>query len=320
MRHLAATLIVLAAAALPAQAQTLGVGDMAPPLEIAHWIKGTAIDPATAKKITVVEFWATSCPPCVQSIPHLSELQQRYRDKNVVILAITDEDKTTIQGFTRRMGAKMDYTVACDLMGKTTAKYMMASGQMGIPTAFVVNPEGRVLWIGSPFEIDSVLADVVAGKLDVEQAKQLAAKQKAQADADMKFLTRQQLDLMVALQEADWPKCLKMAREIADPANPISNGLRIQVLNAVCWQMLTDERSDKKFFKESLDLAKVAYDLCGCEDPSVIDTYARALYDNGRFKDAVEYQKKAVTLADGQMKDELQASLERYLQAAQSGG
>jgi thiol-disulfide isomerase/thioredoxin len=40
-------------------------------------------------KVVFVDFWATWCGPCVASFPHLRELQERYKDSNVVILGVT---------------------------------------------------------------------------------------------------------------------------------------------------------------------------------------------------------------------------------------
>jgi len=41
-------------------------------------------------KVVLVEFWATWCPPCRTSIPHLTEVQKKFKDKGVVVLGISD--------------------------------------------------------------------------------------------------------------------------------------------------------------------------------------------------------------------------------------
>jgi thiol-disulfide isomerase/thioredoxin len=93
----------IALAALPlfqnAANAKLTIGDAAPPLKIAEWIKGDPVElsEGAGKTIFVVEFWATWCAPCRETIPHLTKLQQAYNDKNVVIVAVSNEPVTDIQ-------------------------------------------------------------------------------------------------------------------------------------------------------------------------------------------------------------------------------
>lgn len=74
----------------------MSVGETLPPITGLTWIKGGPVpigQPSTPgkKRVLVVEFWATWCPPCRASIPHLTELQRKYKDKEVYIVGITTE-------------------------------------------------------------------------------------------------------------------------------------------------------------------------------------------------------------------------------------
>lgn len=124
--------------------------DPAAPLVIKEWVQGGPVDVKDGKNLYVVEFWATWCGPCRQSIPHLNELQKKLRDKGVVVVGISDEASEIVKPFVKKMGAKMEYAVACDDLRQTYANYMDAYGYNGIPTAFVVGKDGRVLWHGHP--------------------------------------------------------------------------------------------------------------------------------------------------------------------------
>ncbi len=315
MKRLSAIIvIVLGLTTVPARGQTLGIGDPAPKLDIDVWVKGDPVDLAKGKgkNVYVIEFWATWCPPCVQVVPHLTEVQKHYKDKNVIVVAVSDEPKQVVTQFVRKQGDRMGYTVARDRAGKTYGAYMLAAGQMGIPTSFIVNRQGKVAWIGSPFAMDRVLGEVVAGRYDIEKAK-------AQAAAEERFFRTQYTDLLLAIQTADWDKCVKIGREVADPNNKMSKVLKSQILHSTAWAMLDHEQADKKYFKEALYLAKTAYDTCGCEEATVIDTYARALFDNGQPKEAVRYQQMAIDFADAMMKAEFRGSLTKYEQAARTG-
>lgn len=68
----------------------LEIGSVAPPLSIAQWINGEAIDGFNMGQVYVVEFWATWCGPCRTSMPHLSQLQDQYGEE-VNFVGVTRE-------------------------------------------------------------------------------------------------------------------------------------------------------------------------------------------------------------------------------------
>jgi thiol-disulfide isomerase/thioredoxin len=152
-------------------ARAADLGDPAAPLKIAKWVKGEPVEIGKdAKQIYVVEFWATWCPPCRTSIPHLTEVQKHFKDQNVTIVGVTDEKESTVKPFVDGLGEKMDYRVAID-EGDTANGYMKAYGINGIPHAFIVQDQ-KVIWHGHPMAgLDKTLAQVVAGKYDLAKAK-----------------------------------------------------------------------------------------------------------------------------------------------------
>ncbi len=106
-------------------------------------------------KPMVVEFWATWCPPCRASIPHLNEVNKEFKDKGLVIIGISDEDKAKVEDF--RKGVPMDYNVALDKEGKLAEKF----GITGIPHAFVVGKDGKIAWEGHPMTLDKSVIEKV---------------------------------------------------------------------------------------------------------------------------------------------------------------
>lgn len=137
------------------------IGDIAGKLDIGQWVKGkpVQIEPGT---IYVVEFWATWCPPCRRSIPHLSDLSDQYKDKGVVFIGISSEPAAKVQKYVKDHQAEMRYHVAIDNDRSTSNKYMSKYGVRGIPHAFLVDREGKVIWHGHPMgELDSQLKKLI---------------------------------------------------------------------------------------------------------------------------------------------------------------
>ena len=116
---------------------------MAPEINATDWLNTKPLSLKMLRgKIVVVEFWATWCGPCRVSIPHLIKMNQKYRQKGVVLISLTNEPRGTVAPFAKKM--KMDYPIG---MGSTSGT---AYGVRGIPHAFVIDPAGIVRWTGHP--------------------------------------------------------------------------------------------------------------------------------------------------------------------------
>jgi cytochrome c biogenesis protein CcmG/thiol:disulfide interchange protein DsbE len=95
-------------------------------------------------KPLLLEFWATWCPPCRTSIPHLNEIHAKYKDRGLLVVGVTDEPNAVIKKFQKEV--PMDYAVATDTGGRLNEKM----GISGIPHAFLVNKSGEIVWQGHP--------------------------------------------------------------------------------------------------------------------------------------------------------------------------
>lgn len=150
------------------------IGDKAKPLNVSEWVKGATaeapVNVTDGKNFYVVEFWATWCGPCKTSIPHLTELQKKYKDKGVVFVGVSNETIEKVKPFVEEQGEKMDYVVALDKENLTNKDYMRAYGQNGIPTAFVINKKGQIAWVGHPMSMDKPLEQIVADTYDLKAA------------------------------------------------------------------------------------------------------------------------------------------------------
>lgn len=312
----------------------LGAGDKAPALSIAKWLKGSPVESFESGKIYVVEFWATWCGPCRVSIPHLTELQKKYAGKNVTIIGVSAEDEEkVVADFVSKQGDKMDYVVAWDREGATDKAYMAASGQQGIPTAFIVGKQGSIEWIGHPMEMDEVLDQVVDGKWD---AKAYAEQQRVVQDLMKEFQKAARggdVEKLVAVAKQGVEKAPKQAgrmvmiafgQQVAagktEAANAWAKELTTgamkddpMILNGLAWTMVDPEAPMKGADLDiALGAAQRADELTQHKDPQVIDTLARVYFLKGDKAKAVELQTKAVELAPDEMKSELEKALKQY--------
>src|SRR5579871_75588 len=344
-----------------ARAGELSIGDPAPKLAIKEFIKGDPISKLEKGKTYVVEFWATWCGPCRVSIPHLTELQKQYKDVTFVGVSIWENDTKEVKPFVEKMGDKMDYHVALDDVpegakankGAMASSWMDAAGQGGIPTAFVVNGDGKIAWIGHPMNMDKPLAEIVAGKCDVavataqfkrEQEKarkmnELRAQLEAASKAgdpkallsviDTAVTEDPDLEMRLAL-----PKYQILSGKDGDPEKAQEYGKRLVeklfkdnagALNNLAWLTVGTDEKDKnpKLLKIGLAAALRADDLTRGKDANITDTLAKAYFLNGDAAKALECQERAIKLAKGtplENDKDMQNRLEEYKKAVEKSG
>ncbi|NML22734.1 AhpC/TSA family protein [Pseudoflavitalea sp. G-6-1-2] len=91
-------------------------------------------------KYVMVDFWSSWCGPCKASFPHMKEVYQKYQGKNFEILGISiDEEKAAwLKEIDKQ---RLPWPQVLD----TKKIYVTSFGVTGVPTAFLISPEGKIL-------------------------------------------------------------------------------------------------------------------------------------------------------------------------------
>lgn len=317
MRRVHAGWVVLLAGGVAVAAHATEIGDKAPALSVQQWVKGepVTVGDAASKHVVVLEFWATWCAPCRATIPHLTELQQRFKDKGVVIVGISAEENALekVPPFVQKWGDRMAYTVAVDQNGLTRKAYYDEFMAQGIPWAFIVDTQGRIVWTGSPQdELEPALEQVLAGSFDLEKSKK--------SDAERKSRARVERESRRLLQEykaqSTTTRGGEELRQLGEAAYK-SLDAQPEWLNELAWFVLTNPKVLERDLPLAMKAAERANELTKGENPAILDTYARALFDTGRVPEAIATQEKAVSKCrDDQMRPDLEEALRKYKAAA----
>ena len=122
-----------------------GVGHIAPDLSLRD-LSGRMVSLEEHRgSVTLLDFWATWCPPCRMSIPELVRLQEKYRDRGLVILGISLDDSQlftnkSLLAFKER--ERINYTIL--RYDQKVLKDYFGNTPPAVPTMFLVDRQGRI--------------------------------------------------------------------------------------------------------------------------------------------------------------------------------
>lgn len=334
---------------------TLRPGEPAPTLSQAVWLKGEPAPEWRKGHVYVLDFWATWCGPCIASIPHLNDLQKQYKDKNVHVIGVAVWPRPGMKptkSYVESRGDDMNYIIAEDVDNKLARAFMEATNSQGIPTAMVIDGEGRLAWIGHPMAgMDSVVERVVAGTFNLNEEverRQKEEEQQAKANVFIKQFQEAQAsenwDSLVEAADklleidsqrygqaglAKYYVTLVEKKDIAkagEIGRQMVNGIFAEIpmaLNAFAWMIIDDASIDdeQRDFGLALLAARKGAEGSKWLDASVIDTLARVYFEMGDAKKAVEHQAKAVEIEqNAEQKKAYETTLEKYKAGAAAKG
>lgn len=111
-------------------------------------------------KITILNFWATWCPPCKREMPSIQRLYEQMQGTDFQIVAISaGENKSTVANFIQTN--KYTFPVYLDEKGSVSASF----ASQGIPTTYIVDKSGKIVAgiVGSHEYDSSELISVLKG-------------------------------------------------------------------------------------------------------------------------------------------------------------
>ncbi len=95
-------------------------------------------------KIVVLNFWYTSCPPCLKEIPELNKLVDEYGGKDVVFLGYATDNKSSIEKFIKENPFRYEIIPsATQLMFKFLVPDKNGNLETKFPTHIVIDRTGK---------------------------------------------------------------------------------------------------------------------------------------------------------------------------------
>lgn len=89
-------------------------------------------------KVVLVNFWSSTCPPCIMEMPAFEKLYKTMSGKPFEILAVTTDSRTTAQKVAKRMN--LTIPVLLDSEAQVTRAY----GSYMLPETYIIDPDGKV--------------------------------------------------------------------------------------------------------------------------------------------------------------------------------
>jgi peroxiredoxin len=114
------------------------IGESAPDFSLQDSTRTVALHDLRGK-VVVLNFWATWCPPCVEEMPSLVQMQSALKDKGVTVLAVSlDVDGNAYHRFLR------DHNVNLLAVRDPNQKSSTLYGTFKYPETYIIDRQGKV--------------------------------------------------------------------------------------------------------------------------------------------------------------------------------
>lgn len=291
---------------------TVRIGDRAPDFKYSKWLKGEPLQSFTGDKFYVLEFWATWCGPCKAAMPKLSKLQEKYSD-NVSIIGVNvwehvgekpyETVLSAVEKYVKGNDTNMVYSVTIDNNDQHMGnKWLKASGNYGIPTTFVIKDE-KILWIGHPEKLDSILQTMINGTFNMQEYKLAYEKRTESSAKQIGAIQGLMMPINDAIRVKEYAKALELIERARIEMPTMKMNLDMTKFSVL---VKSDEQRAIQFAKEWVNDFKSAplYIMSGVhqEDGLLKSTYlwaANNLVSSGLPMNAAALHALATTYAKG---------------------
>jgi peroxiredoxin len=140
--------------------RVMGPGQPAPGFDL-RTIHGDRVRLSDLRgQVVLIDFWSVTCPPCLESLPHLNEVVEVFSRQPVTVLAIHARGGPRWRALARREATRLGLrfpVLVDDPRGQTSSAYTVRV----LPTTVLVGPRGRIrkVWRGAT-DVESLKAEI----------------------------------------------------------------------------------------------------------------------------------------------------------------
>lgn len=142
-----------------------------------EWLKGSPVTAFDPTKTYIIEMWATWCVPCIAAMPHISELNAKFKDKGIVFIAqdVMEYDREKVAHFVNAKTelAQLNVAFSGPQNNEFEQQWIKAAGISAIPQTIIIQGN-KLMWQTTPYALnEKVLQLLVDHKFSIDAAKAL---------------------------------------------------------------------------------------------------------------------------------------------------
>jgi thiol-disulfide isomerase/thioredoxin len=126
------------------------IGSKAPKINITHWFKNVPKSKILSDKFVVLDFWESTCEPCMKNFKFIDSLININKNDNVVFLSMTNENPNKIKKILNKISSNS--TIVCDTTSITQKNFGNGKWLDYLPFLVLIDND-KVIWKGSPSDL-----------------------------------------------------------------------------------------------------------------------------------------------------------------------